>query len=93
VDQAWWRARWSMASGCSRARKVASGVGKGRREHDEVIVSFTRTWAAVRWPGADGEEAMTLVLGGGGAQARRGGEVSGEGCCEVRRGSSPLYRG
>jgi hypothetical protein len=69
-----WRACRSSASGRPGAQKVVGGGGKERGEHGESISGPTRARVTVWQPG-DGDEVVAEVeLGGGGAQARRGGK-------------------
>jgi hypothetical protein len=52
-------------------------------------------WAreAVRRSGAECKAAVVEELGGGGTQARRGEEESGDGCSKDRLRASAFYRG
>jgi hypothetical protein len=47
----------------------------------------------VRWPGYNGQATVVVELGGGGAQAQRGEEESGDGCGKDRARASTFYRG
>jgi hypothetical protein len=59
-------------------------------EHRGPDQPLTRGRAAVRWPDDGGKVAAGRKLGGGGAQARRGEEESGDGCDGDRAGPQPF---
>jgi hypothetical protein len=69
------------------------GGGGGAVEDGEAVVVLNRAREAMRWPGNDGKVAAEEELGGGGTQARRGEEESGDGCSEDRLRASAFYRG
>jgi hypothetical protein len=80
-------------NGCSEAWWLTSDGTTEREEHGEPDSGLTGA-RAVSWrPGDDGEETAVEALNGGGAQAQRGEEESGDGCSEDCVRVSAFYRG
>jgi hypothetical protein len=73
-----------LASSRCEAQKLAGGGRRGKG--GEPATRLTRVWEVVMGPSDGYEEAVVVVLSGGGARAQRGEKESGETCGGGRRG-------